>query len=260
MTTSLADFARDISTGALRSSTSRTPCRPTSRRCNCRRSSARSGRSRWSASRSTTSRARPGTGTTSPAANTPARTSTHRCTGSRGKDHADNTVDTIDRVELHRAGRGRRCQRRSGADPDWLLTVDFLEAWEDRARPHPRRRLGAAAHRLVQAPLRPGRLREPARRRRPHARPDAGSGGMADPRAQRARLRRRDDQHRCGSVVCLAGGLPLPHADARREPVRPAVPEEPGPAAAARRGDRRRAAEDPGRLGQPLRVLALVQQ
>ena len=161
---------------------------------------------------------------------------------------------------LHRAGRGAGRQRRGRAERRLAADRGIHPGLGTSPRPHPAARLGAAAQRLVAARAGSGRLPQPARGRRAHARPDAGSRAMADPRARRARLRSGDHQHRCRPVPCLAAALSLPHADAWRQPLRPAMPEEPGSAAAAGRHDPGRAAEDRGRLRQPLRVLALVEQ
>ena len=79
---------------------------------------------------STTSAAPAGTGTTSPAASTPARTSTRRSTGSPAA-----TCRTT-RWTPSRCGHFVApavvidCSAQAAADPDYLLTVDAVRAWE----------------------------------------------------------------------------------------------------------------------------------
>ena len=105
-----------------------------------------------------------------------------------GRDHPANSVDTIARA-LHRAGRGAGRQRRGRAERRLAADRGIHPGLGTSPRPHPAARLGAAAQRLVAARAGSGRLPQPARGRRAHARPDAGSRAMADPRARRARLR-----------------------------------------------------------------------
>jgi len=47
-----------------------------------------------------------------------------------GKNHSNNTVDTIDARQFIGPACVVDASREVAADPDWLLTVDFLEAWE----------------------------------------------------------------------------------------------------------------------------------
>lgn len=47
-----------------------------------------------------------------------------------GKDCPNNTVDTIDARQFIGPACVVDASREVAADPDWLLTVDFLEAWE----------------------------------------------------------------------------------------------------------------------------------
>src|SRR5690606_7492653 len=54
----------------------------------------------------------------------------------------------------------------------------------------------------------------------------------------------RGDRHRCGPGLPLAPTVSVPLLHARRGPLWPAVPEQPGPAAADRRGPDLSAAED----------------
>ena len=49
-----------------------------------------------------------------------------------GKDHANNTVDTIDTRNFIGAACVVDASAEVAANPDWLLTVAFLEAWEER--------------------------------------------------------------------------------------------------------------------------------
>ena len=176
-----------------------------------------------------------------------------------GRDHPANSVDTIAPEHFIAPAVVLDASAEVAQNDDWLLTVEFIQDWERRHGRIPPRAwvlLRSDWSRRAQDPAAFLNLREDGA----HARPDAGSRAMADPRARRARLRSGDHQHRCRPVPCLAAALSLPHADAWRQPLRPAMPEEPGSAAAAGRHDPGRAAEDRGRLRQPLRVLALVEQ
>jgi len=49
-----------------------------------------------------------------------------------GKDHAQNSVDTIDVKNFVAPAVVVDASAEIAADPDWLLTVEFLEAWEAR--------------------------------------------------------------------------------------------------------------------------------
>lgn len=49
-----------------------------------------------------------------------------------GKDHADNTVDTIDPRHFVGPACVVDASAQAAADPDWLLTVEFLQDWETR--------------------------------------------------------------------------------------------------------------------------------
>ncbi|WP_018913334.1 cyclase family protein [Thiomonas sp. FB-6] len=49
-----------------------------------------------------------------------------------GKDHAANTVDTIEPRRFIAPACVVDASAEVAADPDWLLTVDFLQAWEAR--------------------------------------------------------------------------------------------------------------------------------
>jgi kynurenine formamidase len=49
-----------------------------------------------------------------------------------GKDHPNNTVDSIDVKNFIAPAVVVDASAEVGEDPDWLLTVEFLEAWEQR--------------------------------------------------------------------------------------------------------------------------------
>jgi kynurenine formamidase len=49
-----------------------------------------------------------------------------------GKDHPRNTVDTIDPARFLAPAVVVDASAQVAADPDWLLTVEFLQAWESR--------------------------------------------------------------------------------------------------------------------------------
>ncbi len=77
-----------------------------------------------------TSAASPGTGTTSPPASIPARISTRRCTGSPARTLADNTVDTIPPQRFVGPAVVIDASAQAAADSDFVLTADFIRAWE----------------------------------------------------------------------------------------------------------------------------------
>src|SRR5256885_1381822 len=121
----------------------------------------------------------------------------------------------------------------------------------EEARPHSPARLGAHAHRLVETQHRPGRVPELRRDGPAHARPGHRRGEVPRRRARPARLRHRVDRHGCRAGVSPSSALSLPLLHARRGPLRPAMPRQPGPAAADRRGGGGGAIEDPQRQRQP---------
>jgi hypothetical protein len=82
--------------------------------------------------RAMTSADPPGTGTTSPAASTPARISTRRSTGSPA-GICPTTAPTPSRPRHFIAPACvLDCSREAAADADFLLTVGFLRDWEKR--------------------------------------------------------------------------------------------------------------------------------
>src|SRR5205807_588340 len=84
-----------------------------------------------------------------------------------------------------------------------------------------------------------------------HPRPGHRRGELPRRRARPARLRHRVDRHGRRPGVSPAPALPLPLLHSRRRPLRPAMPHQPGPAAADRRGGGGGAIEDPQRQRQP---------
>src|SRR2546422_4302188 len=117
--------------------------------------------------------------------------------------------------------------------------------------PHSLTRLGADAHRLVETQHRPGRVPELRGAGPAPARPGHRRGEVPRRRARLARLRPGVDRHGRRPGVSPAPARPLPLLHARRGPLRPAMPHQPGPAAADRRGGGGGAVEDPQRQRQP---------
>ena len=149
-----------------------------------------------------------------------------------GRDHPANSVDTIAPEHFIAPAVVLDASAEVAQNEDWLLTVEFIQDWERRHGRIPPR--AWVLLRLVAARAGSGRLPQPARGRRAHARPDAGSRAMADPRATRTASGWRPSTPM--PVSPMPGRCPiLPHADAWRQPLRPAMPEEPGSAAAAGR-------------------------
>ena len=167
-----------------------------------------------------------------------------------GKDLPNNAVDTIDVAQVHRAGlrdrllEGMRRQSGFRADHPVRRAVGGAPR-QDRAG-----KLGAAAHRLVEADL--SGLRRTARRRRAHAGARARRGEVVRRGARRARLRHRDDRHRFRPGPSFQSALSGAFLHARQGPLRPAVPDQSRSAAAQGRGHHRGAAEDQAGLGQPV--------
>ena len=141
-------------------------------------------RSRCARSAATTTAARPGTGTTSPPASTPAPTSTRRCTGSPGGTAW--TSPRSRRASLIAPAVVLDFSAQAAADPDFLLEVEHIKQWEARARPAARAGLAAVPHRLGRPLGQPAGVPERQRDRPAHAgrlggvRALAGAGGAGD--------------------------------------------------------------------------------
>ena len=136
-------------------------------------------------------------------------------------------------------------------DPDYLLTVDQVRAFEAEHGAHPRRRLAAAAHRLGRARPRPGRLpqrRATASRTRPASTPSARAGWRRRARSSASAWRPSAPTRAPPAASTRPSRSTL---RARRRQVRPHAAGQPGRAAARRRRDRRGAAEARRRHRQP---------
>ena len=81
-------------------------------------------------------------------------------------------------------------------NPDFLLEVDHVEAWQQQHGPLPARRLAAVSDRLGQPRARSGRLPERQRNRPAHARRVGRARALAGRPGADHRLRRRDGRHR----------------------------------------------------------------
>ena len=68
-----------------------------------------------------------------------------------GRDLPDNTTDTIPAGQFVGPACVIDVTSDVGANEDYLLDVAALERWEVAARPHPARRVGAAANRMEPA-------------------------------------------------------------------------------------------------------------
>ena len=126
-----------------------------------------------------------------------------------GKDYADGATDTIPGQALHRAGGGDRLLEGSGGRREIRLRAGAYRGLRGEARPHPRRRLGADADRLVEA-HRPGRLPEHEGGRPARAGAERGLREVPGRAAQRQRLGRRGGRHRCRPGLRLRAGLSRP--------------------------------------------------
>ena len=180
-------------------------------------------------------------------ASIPARISMRRSTGSPARILPNNAVDTIAGGEFHRAGRGDRYARRNRAANAGLRA--------DRAV---RRGVGSAAraHRSRAA----GCCCAPIGRRgagRDYAgmREDGAHTPGPCPEVVKWLVEERDVHGfgtetigtDAGQAIHFNPPYPAHYLHARQGPLRPAVPDQSRPAAADRRGDHRRAAEDHAR-------------
>jgi kynurenine formamidase len=98
-----------------------------------------------------------------------------------GKDHANNTVDTIDPANFIAPAVVVDASAEVAQNPDWVLTVSHLQRWEAEHG-----RIPAGAWVLLRTDWseqedRPRRVPRPARGRCPYSRPGTGCGRMADP-------------------------------------------------------------------------------
>jgi hypothetical protein len=161
-------------------------------------------------------------------------------------------------IRLRRSGLRHRCFGRGGGGSGFPDAARSHRSLGGTARPDPAPRLGADAHRLVEAVRRS--LSEHGRGRAALA----GTDGRGDPVPGRTTrhpgLWHRDGGHRCGAgrapVATIPGALPV----ARGRALRAAMPCRSRPAAADRRDPAGGAVEDRGGTGSPLRVLALVER
>ena len=167
-----------------------------------------------------------------------------------GRDLPNNSVDTIPAQHFVAPACVIDCSAQAERRPRLPAHGRRHRALRGRARPRARRRLVPDAHRLVEA-ARPRGLPELRRDRPAHARAERRGGAVPGRAAQRARLRHRGDRHRRRPGLPPAAAVSVPLRHARRRPLRPAVPGQPRPAAADRRGADLPAAEDREGQRQP---------
>ena len=84
----------------------------------------------------------------------------------------------------------------AGADPDFLVEIDHIKAWEKRARPAARARLAAGAHRLGRAGPLAGGVPQRRRERPAHARAVGRVRAVGGPGVAGHRHGRRDGRQR----------------------------------------------------------------
>ena len=139
----------------------------------------------------------------------------------------------------------------AAADPDFLLTVDHIRAFEAEHGPLPEDgwlllRTGWDARAHDEAAFLNAERDRPA-----HARLRRRVRALARRGEPARRGRRRDGRHRRGRRALLRPAVPGAQLPARRGQVRPDPAGQPGAAAADGRRGRRRAAQAGGRHGQP---------
>ena len=83
-------------------------------------------------------------------ASTPARISMRRSTGSPARTCRTTRSTPSDVRKFIAPACVIDCSAEAAPDPDFVLTIPFVEAWESAARPDRGGQLGAAAHRLVE--------------------------------------------------------------------------------------------------------------
>ena len=133
-----------------------------------------------------------------------------------GKDYPDGATDTIHVQRFvapavrHRLLEGSRHGREIPAH------AEAHRGLGEEARQDPERRLGADAHRLVEA-HRPGALPQHEGGRPACAGPERRRRALPRRGARRQRLGRRGGRHRCRPGLRLRAGLPGASPDARRE-------------------------------------------
>ena len=113
-----------------------------------------------------------------------------------GRDLPNNSVDTIPVQHFVAPACVIDCSEQVEGRPRLPADGRRHRALRGGARPHPEGRLGADAHRLVEAPG-PRGLPELRRDRPAHAGPEHRGGALPGRAARRARLRLRGDRHRC---------------------------------------------------------------
>ena len=152
-----------------------------------------------------------------------------------GRDLPNNSVDTIPAQHFVAPACVIDCSREATADPDYLLTVARHRALRGARTAASRGRLVPDAHRLVEAHRSRG-LPELRRDRPAHARAERRGGAASWSSSATCSASARGDRHRRRPGLPPAPAVSLPLLHARRRTLRPAVPRQPRPAAADRRG------------------------
>ena len=110
-----------------------------------------------------------------------------------GKDLPNNAVDTINVAQFIAPAAVIDCSKECAADPDFALTIPFVEQWEARNGEDRAGKLGLVAHGLVEADL--YGLCRIARRWRSHAGAGARCGKVVRRTARCARIWHRDNRY-----------------------------------------------------------------
>ena len=167
-----------------------------------------------------------------------------------GKDLPNNAVDTIDVRKFIAPACVIDCSKECAANPDFALTIPFVEEWEARHG-----RIEAGSWVLLRTDWSKRTYPDyagPARRRRAHAGSRARRGEVVCRGTRRAWLRHRNDRHRFRPGPSLQSALSGAFLHARQGAVRAAVPDQSRSAAAQGRGHHRGAAQDQAGIGQPV--------
>ena len=143
------------------------------------------------------------------------------------------------------------CSKESAADADFLLTPDFIKAWEAQHGKIPPR-CWVLMRTDWSKKTDPAAYQNFDETRAAHARARSGRRAISAERARRARLRHRNHRHRRRAGGAFPAALSVPLLHARRRTLRPAMPDQSRSAAADRKFADRAAAEDPARQRQPV--------
>ena len=160
-----------------------------------------------------------------------------------GKDYADGSTDTIPVQKFVGPVNVLDFSKEAAADPDFLLTVDHIKAWEAK---HGAINPGEWVVMRTDWYKKNGSEKEflNANETGPHTPGPTAEAILYLIEKDVVGWGSRDDRHRCRQGGRHGAAVPGPHADAQGQQIRPRQPLPARQAAAQGRGHHRRAAED----------------